>query len=41
MGAKALGSTPSHQGVCGRHGGEDASVTQGGLVSSNGEVWLE
>jgi hypothetical protein len=41
MGAKALGTAPSHQGVCGRHGGEDASVTQGGLVSSNGEVWLE
>jgi hypothetical protein len=40
-GRRHLGSTPSHQGVCGRHGGEDASVTQGGLVSSNGEVWLE
>jgi hypothetical protein len=40
-GRRHLGSTPSHQGVCGRHGGEDASVTQGGLVSSDGAVWLE
>jgi hypothetical protein len=28
------GSTSSYQGVCGRHGGEDRCVTQGGLVSS-------
>jgi hypothetical protein len=27
----------AYQGVCGRHGGEDASVSQGGLVSSNGK----
>ena len=40
-GRRQWGSTPSHQGVCGRHGGEDASMTQGGLVSSNGKVWLE
>ena len=25
---------PSHHGVCGRHGGEEARVTQGDLVSS-------
>jgi hypothetical protein len=34
-----LGSTPSYQGVCGRHGGEEACVTQGGLVSSERKVW--
>jgi hypothetical protein len=34
MEAKAYGSTPSHHGVCGRHGGEEAWVTQGDLVSS-------
>jgi len=28
---RRLGSSPSHQGVCGRHGGEEACVTQGGL----------
>ena len=28
------GSDPSYQGVCGRHGGEEAWVTQGDLVSS-------
>jgi hypothetical protein len=36
---RRLGSSPSYQGVCGRHGGEEASVTQGGLVWSKGEVW--
>jgi len=40
MEAKAQGSSPSYQGVCGRHGGEEACVTQGGLVSSKGKVWL-
>jgi hypothetical protein len=44
MEAKAFGSTPSYQGVCGRHGGEEARVTQGGLVSSkrqagSGSAW--
>ena len=34
-----LGSTPSYQGVCGRHGGEEVCVTQGGLVSSKRKVW--
>jgi hypothetical protein len=29
-----LGSTLSHQGVCGRHGGKDPRVTRGGLVVS-------
>jgi len=29
-----MGSDPSYQGVCGRHGGEEAWVTQGDLVSS-------
>jgi hypothetical protein len=29
-----LGSTLSHQGVCGRHGGKDTRVTRGGLVAS-------
>jgi len=38
MEAKAFGSTPSYQGVCGRHGGEEARVTQGGLVSSERQV---
>jgi hypothetical protein len=33
------GSTSSYQGVCGRHGGEDMGVTQGGLVSSKRKVW--
>jgi hypothetical protein len=36
---RRLGSTPSYQGVCGRHGGEEACVTQGGLVSSEQRVW--
>jgi len=31
--------TSSYQGVCGRHGGEDRCVTQGGLVSSKRKVW--
>ena len=35
-----MGSSPSYQGVCGRHGGEEAWVTQGGLVSSERKVWL-
>jgi hypothetical protein len=39
MEAKALGSTPSHHGVCGRHGGEEARVTQGDLVLSKRQVW--
>ena len=39
MEAKAYGSTPSHHGVCGRHGGEEAWVTQGDLVSSERKVW--
>ena len=33
-GRRHLGSTLSHQGVCGRHGGKDARVTRGGLVAS-------
>jgi hypothetical protein len=36
---RRLGSTSSYQGVCGRHGGEEACVTQGGLVLSEGKVW--
>ena len=32
MEAKAFGSSPSYQGVCGRHGEEEACVTQGGLT---------
>jgi hypothetical protein len=36
---RQLGSTPSHQGVCGRHGTEETRVTQGGLVSSKRQVW--
>src|SRR6516225_3175904 len=40
-GRRRMGSTPSHQGVCGRHGWGRASVTQGDLVSSEGKVWLE
>ncbi len=40
MEAKAKGSPPAYQGVCGRHGGEEAQVTQGGLVSSKGKVGL-
>jgi hypothetical protein len=39
MEAKAYGSTPSHHGVCGRHGGEEAWVTPGDLVSSEWKVW--
>lgn len=31
METKALGSPLSYQGVCGRHGEEEQSVTQGGL----------
>jgi hypothetical protein len=33
------GSTSSYHGVCGRHGGEDSCVPQGGLVSSKRKVW--
>jgi hypothetical protein len=29
-----MGSSPASQGVCGRHGGEEAWVTQGDLGSS-------
>lgn len=36
---RRLGSSPAPQGVCGRHGGEDAWVPQGGLVSSKWKVW--
>ena len=32
MEAKAILIHPSYQGVCGRHGMEDLSVTPGGLV---------
>lgn len=39
MEAQALGSTPSHPGVCGRHGGEEARVTQGDLALSDRQVW--
>src|ERR671914_583500 len=39
MEAKALGSTPSHHGGCGQHGGEGARVTQGDLVLSKRQVW--
>jgi hypothetical protein len=38
MEAQAYGSTPSHHGVCGRPGGEEAWVTQGALVSSAWKV---
>jgi len=41
MEAKALGSTPSHHGVCGRHGGEEARVTQGDLVVSKRQGLVE
>jgi hypothetical protein len=34
--AKALSSTPPHQGVCGRHGTEEQRVTSGGLAWSSG-----
>ena len=33
-GRRHMGSTLSHQGVCGRHGGKDTCVTRGGLVAS-------
>jgi hypothetical protein len=33
MGAKAIGSTLSYQGVCGRHGEEDGCVTLGELIA--------
>jgi hypothetical protein len=36
---RRLGSSPLYQGVCGRHGGEEACVTQGGLVLSERKVW--
>ncbi len=32
-GRRRLGSTLSHQGVCGRHGGKDSCVTRGDLVA--------
>jgi hypothetical protein len=35
MEAKALLIHPPHQGVCGRHGTEDLSVTPGGLPGSS------
>ena len=37
-GRRHIGSPPSHQGVCGRHGGEETRVTQGGLVLSGRKV---
>lgn len=33
-GRRHLGSTLSHQGVCGRHGVKDPCLTRGGLVAS-------
>src|SRR5664279_263864 len=36
MEAKAFLIHPPHQGVCGRHGTEDLSVTPGGLPGSSG-----
>jgi hypothetical protein len=39
-GRRRQGSSPSYQGVCGRHGGEEAWVTQGDLVWSERKVWL-
>jgi hypothetical protein len=36
MEAKAFLIHPPHQGVCGRHGTEDLSVTPGGLSGSSG-----
>ena len=33
-GRRHLGSSLSHQGVCGWHGGKDTRVTRGGLVTS-------
>jgi hypothetical protein len=38
---RRLDSIPSYQGVCGRHGGEDVCVTQGGLVSSKRKGMVE
>jgi len=37
MGTKAHGFHSVAQGVCWRHGGEETSVTQGDLVSSEGK----
>ena len=34
MATKAIGSNPSYQGVCERHGKEDQCVTSGGLIES-------
>jgi hypothetical protein len=36
---RRMGSSPAYHGVCGRHGGEEAWVTQGDLVSSERQVW--
>ncbi len=36
---RRVGSSPASHGVCGRHGGEEAWVTQGDLVSSERQVW--
>jgi hypothetical protein len=33
------GSTSAYHGVCGRHGGEDRGVPQGGLVSATRTGW--
>ena len=36
---RRVGSSPAYHGVCGRHGGEEAWVPQGDLVSSERQVW--
>jgi hypothetical protein len=38
METKAFSFTPSHQGVCGRHGTEEQRVTSGGLAESSGDT---
>jgi hypothetical protein len=35
---RRYGSSPAYHGVCGRHGGEEAQMTQGDLVGSDGQV---
>ena len=36
---RRVGSSPACHGVCGRHGGEEAWVTPGDLLSSERQVW--
>jgi hypothetical protein len=37
---RRCGSPPAYHGVCGRHGGEEREMSQGGLVVSDGKVRL-